>query len=277
MKKVYYPKLSKIDLGNLRIGGPGLANCMFLAAKAYIEAYNNNGIFLRPSWMKFSIGPLLRKERDKRVYSNIFNKCGIGGISKLILLMYGIVFKKINEYGPYDLAGYFTTLNDNHELVKRYFKSIESNRTISKLKNKSFYSDKIAIHVRMGDYPEHFRVPIDWYCNAIEAILKINPSQQFLLFSDGSDEELLPLMNKKEVTRVFYGNAYADMKAISYSKLLLASDSTFSAWGAFLGDVPIVFAKRHFPSVYADRIPEYIVSKEEIIEFFQNKGRVLVR
>ena len=36
--KYYYPALSDKDLGWIRIGGPGLANCMFLAANAYISS-----------------------------------------------------------------------------------------------------------------------------------------------------------------------------------------------------------------------------------------------
>lgn len=36
--KYYYPVLSDKDLGWFRIGGPGLANCMFFSVNAYISA-----------------------------------------------------------------------------------------------------------------------------------------------------------------------------------------------------------------------------------------------
>lgn len=45
----YYPKLSNRDYGWFRVGGPGLANCMFFAANAYISACKSNhrgGTFL---------------------------------------------------------------------------------------------------------------------------------------------------------------------------------------------------------------------------------------
>lgn len=276
MKKIYYPRLSKIDLGSVRIGGPGLANCMFFASMAYIDAKKYNGIFLCPSWMKFSIGPYIRQERDKRVYSHLFTKSGKSGIIKVFYLLIAKIFGSINVYGPYDLAGYFTRLNDCHQLVKEYFISIEKPIILSKLNEKSFYSDKIAIHVRLGDYPENFRVPISWYCECIDAIKKCKPDQEFLVFSDGSDEELSDILSRENVKRVFYGNAYADMKAISMCKILIASDSTFSAWGAFLGDVPIIFAKRHFPSVYHGRVKEYVLSQSELKTFFDNNGRNLL-
>ena len=38
----YYPKLFTRDFGWLRIGAPGLANCMFFAANAYIFACKSN-------------------------------------------------------------------------------------------------------------------------------------------------------------------------------------------------------------------------------------------
>lgn len=87
-REFYYPVLSNRDYGYFRIGGPGLANCMFLAAKAYIEARKNNGIFIAPTWRKLSIGPLLRHEKDKRVYNGLFNDIGLKGLAKLAVIFF---------------------------------------------------------------------------------------------------------------------------------------------------------------------------------------------
>ena len=46
--KYYYPALSDKDLGWIRIGGPGLANCMFLAANAYISSIRGDGKLITP-------------------------------------------------------------------------------------------------------------------------------------------------------------------------------------------------------------------------------------
>ena len=113
------------------------------------------------------------------------------------------------------------------------------------------------------------RVHISWYRGVIEGIMKDYPQQRFALFSDGSDEELQSLLSIPNVERCFFGNAFADMWAISKCKFVIASDSTFSAWGAFLGQLPILFSKRHFPPVYDGRIPEAVLgtSHQIPIEF----------
>ena len=38
----YYPKLSNRDYGWFRVGGPGLANCLFFAVNAYVH-YKQHG------------------------------------------------------------------------------------------------------------------------------------------------------------------------------------------------------------------------------------------
>ena len=70
------------------------------------------------------------------------------------------------------------------------------------------------------------------------------------------------LLSLPNVERCFFGNAFADMWAISKCKFVIASDSTFSAWGAFLGQLPILFSKRHFPPVYDGRIPEAVLGTQ---------------
>ena len=49
------------------------------------------------------------------------------------------------------------------------------------------------------------------------------------------------------------------MYAISKCKWVIASDSTFSAWGAFMGERPILFNKRHFKRVFRDRVPAAVL------------------
>ena len=66
------------------------------------------------------------------------------------------------------------------------------------------------------------------------------------VFSDGADDELADLLVIPGVERADYGNALADMVAISRCRCLIGSDSTFSGWGAFLGDVPCMFAHLHY-------------------------------
>lgn len=256
----YYPKLSSTDLGVMRIGGPGLANCMFMAAQAWIASGKDETKFISPTWIKFSIGPYLRHERDKRNYAHLFKPRGITGVKKAISLLkikFGggkcLYFQRLNRY--------FTDINQHQEDVKDYFDSIINISKISMVNEKEL-KDCVAVHVRLGDYISQLRIPIEWYSGIIKNIMKENPDQKIILFSDGTDEELAELLSLPGVERRFFGNALADIWAISKCKLLIASDSTFSAWGAFLGRVPIIFNRRHFPPVYAGDVDEFVLGND---------------
>lgn len=270
-RKYYYPALSNRDFSWVRLGGPGLANCMFFAVKAYISACKSNrgGGYICPTWRKFSIGPILRKERDKRVYDSLFNDIGIRGIKKAWIILSWKLFKRKDIEVHHTLGNFFQDLNQDVPLVQEYFDKILKKETVGKV-NIQRMKEMVAVHVRLGDYVPEMRVDINWYREVIENIIKERPQQRFALFSDGSDEELIPLLDIPNVERCFFGNAFADMWAISKSKFVIASDSTFSAWGAFLGQRPILFNKRHFPPVYDGNVLESVVGNNTNIpsEFY---------
>lgn len=250
-----YPRLSPYDFAYFRMGGAGLANCMFVAARAFINAQQRGLPLIAPTWLRLSIGQFLRGDRDKRVYSNLFFNCGITGLRKAYLLTFAR--KHLLSYkgnGPH-----FVDLEPHHELIQDYFNQITRPETIALVPSKEQLADCVAVHVRLGDYMASWRIPIDWFVGVISNALKLNPNQRFLIFSDGSDEELTPLTSLPNTKRVFYGNAYADMIAISRCKMLVASDSTFSCWGAFLGRVPSLFCRRNFPSVFSGHVPEEVI------------------
>ena len=254
-KEIMYPALSEKDYGCFRVSGPGLANCMYVAARAYVNAKIKDTDMIAPTWRKISIGPILRGERDKRVYSDLFYDKGITGFRKLWLLK--IQPKRLVKF--MGCGDYFTDLEPHYKLVQEYFDGIIRPKTIEQVATNGLLEDCVAVHVRLGDYVESWRVSLDWYKGVMENILKINPKQKFVIFSDGSDEELQLLLNIPNAERAFYGNAFADIWAISKCKMLIASMSTFSGWGAFLGRVPILFNKRNFPSVFSGNVPEAVI------------------
>lgn len=260
-KPYFYPVLSDYDFGWFRLSGPGLANCMFVAARTYILSRLKNSGYISPTWTKLSPGTFLRREKDKRVYFKIFNNLGTSGLKKIWLLF---TAKLLPGAGPWKIekvrgmGEYFDDLNEHMDLVHEFVEKITRKETIENVKPEVL-KDCIAIHVRLGDYSPDMRVDICWYVNIVKEILSIKPSQQFLIFSDGTDEELRELLDQPNARRAFYGNAYADMYAISRCKWVIASDSTFSAWGAFIGERPILFNKRHFKRVYRSRIPEAVL------------------
>lgn len=258
-KTYFYPVLSDYDFGWFRLSGPGLANCMFVAARAYILSRLEHSGYISPTWIKLSPGTFLRREKDKRVYFKIFNDLGTSGWKKLRLLLTAKLRRgSRNVKTVRGMGEYFDDLNEHMDLVHEFIEKITRKETIEKVNPESL-KDCIAIHVRLGDYSPEMRVDIRWYVNLVKELLSIKPSQQFLIFSDGTDEELRELLDQPNARRAFYGNAYADMYAISRCKWVIASDSTFSAWGAFIGERPILFHKRHFKRVHRNRIPEAVL------------------
>lgn len=283
-KKIYvYPKLdSNYDLGYIRIGGSGLANCMFVAARAWIIHKEIESEFIAPTWEKFSIGTYLRKERDKRHYFGLFSKSGISGLKKIYLLMTlnKAKYQKSLNYNANTiitvegLNNYFKDLLNHHQLVNAYFKQIILKKHLNAIEGHDF-SNVIGIHVRLGDFTEDIRISIFWYQKIIKILQReLKNEHKFYIFSDGTDEELRPLTTIENTQRVFFGSALSDILGLSRCQFIIGSHSTFSGWGAYLGQVPIVFNKRNFGRVLINEAHEFIntdadnVSKE-FINFFK--------
>ncbi len=269
--KYIYPCLGNVDLGFIKMNGPGLANMMFVAARAYCLHKKYNIPMLAPTWRKLSIGPYLRHESDKRNYFGLFRTYGIGGLRKL-WLMHHVTHEEnrleefwVSKYNTVlrvaGLGHYFQDLDQ--QLTHEYFWKIAKN-SIREWVMQRDYSNTIAMHVRLGDYDSKQRTALDWYKQVVEVINEINDKVEILVFSDGTDEELASLLALPHVKRATGGNALGDILAISQCRLVVASDSTFSAMGAFIGNAPIIFPRRHFPSLYSS--PENELVSADIIE-----------
>lgn len=280
--KVYvYPKFdSFIDIG-IRIGGFGLANCLFVYSRAIVVATENNYPLISPTWERFGIGQYLRNEKDKRNYLGLFEKDGVKGFKKYMLLFFAKKNNSISELskGKFipqiikveGLSDYFESLIPYHAIIK--------DRILSYTKQKSAItslSNYIGIHVRLGDYTKERRTSLDWYIKQIEKINMITQGKaKFLLFSDGSDIELKSILEISNVSKCFTGNALSDILTLSNCSFIIGSDSTFSGWAVFLGQKPAIFKKKHFGRILINQEQEVILSKEEnlplnLIEYLQD-------
>lgn len=258
--KYIYPILSPYDLGWFRISGAGLANCMFVATRAYLLSRKYQCKLIAPTWKKFSIGPYLRNEQDKRIYSEIFKPFGTSGILKFLLIIKYKFLHDSSIYPVYDLGDFFTEFNLHAKEVRSYFNAIVQEKAIKNVDADIDNLKKtVAVHIRLGDYISRLRIDLNWYKGLIINIQAQYPSQKFYIFSDGTDNELKTILELPNTERKFYGNAFADIYAISKCKLLIASNSTFSAWGAFLGNVPTIFNKRHFPPIFNGETLEAVI------------------
>ena len=258
MKNVYVNvKLSKIDFIGFRIGGSGLGNILFPWSRGAVYARKNNFKKINSTWATLKYGPFVRKEKDKRTYHNIFKENNIGGIPKIIYLLFG---KSFHEYENVktvkclrpkivNFSGMKNQMLDilgDYSIVKEeLFKIIRPEHLELAKKNKPEF---IALHIRLGDFAQpiseneirkgktNCRLPLKWYKITINKIRKaLGEDIPVTVFSDGLDEDLKEILEMVNVNRSQGGTAISDMLSLSYSKILIASNSTFSLWASYLG------------------------------------------
>jgi hypothetical protein len=253
------------DLFIIRYRGSGISNCLFVAARAFLIAQKNGWPIINPTWANMVIGPYLRGEKDKRHYFGLFKKTGISGIAKIFYLLFLKKIKYENSTSGAQgiiviegLGNYFQDLIYEQSKVKFFIYGILRKEIISNFENVDF-SNKIGIHIRLGDYPIERRKEINWYVEILKSIKYLrNDQYTFFVFSDGSDKELIELLYQSQVRRVFFGNAISDIIALSKCRLIIGSDSTFSGWAAYLEQTPIIFPARHFGQVLNNPKNEFV-------------------
>ena len=140
-------------------------------------------------WFNFSIGTYLRRQKDKRHYLGLFNSTSeISGLKKFFLL----VFRKHVNYresissinGIIDVDNiydFFSPILNEHDLVSKYILSHISSNLLKEVDAFDF-NNTVGVHIRLGDFPESRRTPLQWY---IEKINRHN-NRRVLIFSDGT-------------------------------------------------------------------------------------------
>jgi hypothetical protein len=226
--------------------------------------------FVYPTWASFKLGPYIRREKDKRFYGNLFrNKNGaLGGIGKA---WRRLVCHKVNEKDA-------KSAKDGDMIVfKKYIPTLKAagllpyasliredlvKNCCKKYTLPEGIRGAIAMHVRLGDFTrttenalregkENCSSPIAWYVHTVKKIRDaVGYDVPVVLFSDGRDEELAELLALPAVSRAFCGNAINDILAMGEAPLLIASGSTFSLWGRFLGKMSAIA----FPGQLRERV-----------------------
>ena len=257
--KYIYPQFSDKELFGFRLGGPGLGNLLFIYSRALVLAKNTNSKLIYPTWRSIKIGPWIRREKDKRFYGDLFrnNKGYVSGFKKFMCLNFyrksvvnsendilNTPDKSVLLYNTFEMN--FNGLKEYRELIKEDIYTNLMNKNRKPLGEN--FDNAVNVHIRLGDFfkpnetalkegKNNTSIPISWYVkmiNNIKAILGKNVV--FNIFSDGSDEELKDVLSIQNTRRVFYGTSIADIIALSRSKLIIASGSSFSMWARFLGN-----------------------------------------
>lgn len=245
----------------------GLGNIIWSWANCYIWCKDNGGKMIAPQWVFPHPKKWLRERRIERWYAGYFDNNGyVSGMHRFIILAksHRIDYKDISKnISPiqcessksHPLIITFTDLYDfdllvgRHEEVSRELARITRNKKLLDIDLPPF----ISVHVRLGDFqipdqlsdgvvPPNTRLPIDWYVFALREVRKaLGLNIRAVIFSDGSDSEISPLLEEENTVRSTNVTAIGDIWMMTKSAAIIASRSSFSLWGTYLGQVPTIY------------------------------------
>ena len=255
-----YPRFSAHSVFGMRIGGAGLGNLLFMYARAFHFARVHDCRMIWPLWKSIKLGPWLRHEKDKRFYGDLFrNNSGyIDGSERRRLLRRS---RLVREEAFDSAADGQVVVFDRYIMDFSYFADSRDalrDDLIRNLQEKNRralcfdFGDAIGVHIRLGDFtPADLRslasgannmsIPVSWYADVIRRVRALTgEGRPAYVFSDGSDEALREVLALPNVERITFGTSIADILALSRTKLLIASGSTFSSWARFLGGMTAI-------------------------------------
>lgn len=266
---VIYPVLgSNLDLWFMRVSGHGLGNCFYTYFHAVALAEKYGAAVVAPPWFSLKIGPLLRGARSKRFYWRMFRPFSgeIHGVKKLLTLLWSyrnrVVVKVGESTDPVVVRGALNFVVSS----KFTFHGLHGHRSAIRQRILGTVNDPvpsnhrwgsggyIAIHIRLGDFAEaadpalitsgqpNLRIPMAWYINLVRALRKRYADQPIYIFSDGDEKALQPLIDQG--AKLYRTTSdMTDLLAMSGASILVGSNSTYSRWAAFLGDMPSIWLK----------------------------------
>lgn len=241
----------------------GLGNMLFPWSRCVVWADEHDARIIAPFWTKIRVGPYLRREVDKRQYQRLFEhpEDQVSGLRRLWLLATRDIVPEEEFDGPPEegsiacfegMGDQFDPLIGHHETIRSELLGITKERYIDEVPAQDPF---VAVNIRRGDFVEpddldrlrngevNLRIPLEWYIHVVEELRDALGSLPVRVISDGWRHELEPILELDD-TELYRGSAITEMLAMSESSVLVGSASTFSRWGAFLGQTPSVW----FPS-----------------------------
>ena len=238
--KYVYPFLPRCGLGNL----------LFPWARSVVYRRSTGAQMIAPVWTRVSrIGPWIRGERYKRFYGGEFTNDGyISGLKRWWLLH----FAKADIHVERGMSGFFEPFLEELVEVRRELLSIVNPSIVRRVQGmKREKGNYVAVHVRRGDFTQAgCKTEDDWFVRGVAAALDLEDAKgrsAILVFSDGYPDELNFLSEAFKAENVVVmpkAPAIQDILMLSEASVLVCSpQSTFSMWGAFLGQIPSVWKK----------------------------------
>lgn len=245
------------------LGRYGLTHGILAWARCRVWCEQHGATMVAPFWLKLRIGPYLRREFDKRNYFLLFHPGrGVAGLKRLALVLGAKRIDVRTEWPEIDIAGNGPTLirfhNENTNNEQSFYQIAEHGdflrRELIAITRPRYLPAEvetpfIALHVRMGDFilPQsatitnavNTRLPVEWYADRLDALrAALGMPLRAVVFSDGDDASLAPLLEREAVSRAPRQQSVTDLLQIGQGVALIASRSGFSLWGAFLGNTP---------------------------------------
>ncbi|WZH38932.1 MAG: hypothetical protein PIR02_09720 [Microbacterium enclense] len=234
------------------IGRAGLGNELFPVLRAADIAVKESRVLLWPTWFQLKIGPVLRRERDKRMYWTIFRAPGFVSAVRLVWARFrGVTHALGTADDTYVTVRGMQNYFEGVGMAGPDFREMLLNQARRGVVSPQETRPYLALHVRLGDFSRvgasesevsknNTSSPIAWFVARVEAAREAHPDVRIFVCSDGEDAELEPLLREEGVFRSAGRNALDDLVFLSRAAGIIGSRSTFSAWGAFLGEVPMV-------------------------------------
>lgn len=263
-----------------RLPRAGLGNMLLVWARALVFSYLNNMMMVSPQWGHLTIGPILRREKSRRLYFGYF-KQETGYVKReFILRTYHPVIEPdialLPDRRPRHLyifrniphwSDFFKDLKAHRDYIREALYLMLTDRHRGELLNME--PPVVGIHVRQGDFRalrpgEDFakvgcvRTPLPYFKSTINAVREVHGSSlPVTLFSDGHDSDLAELLDMPNVYRSQTNSDVVDLLLLSKCKLIVLSPgSTFGYWSAFLSDAPVL----HHPDHFASRIRSPLIN-----------------
>lgn len=233
-----------------RLGRVGLGNMLFPWARAVILSETSDTPFLAPHWRRIQSGLNRRREGDRRNYHAQLHQ---PGVQQFLRERVRLIRSEVIDEGAAEqiaptrsmvvvtsgIGGGFAGMEPWRAVLHDSFTAL-IRRPLEALPTYA------AVHVRLGDFmaaPDDAHVstgnqstPMSWFTEAILGVQRAMPSLKVWIVSDGSDVQLSPLLRMNGVARAPRRGAVADLQMLFAARVLIGSNSTFSAWGAFLGE-----------------------------------------
>jgi hypothetical protein len=254
--------------------GCGLGTRLFTWARCALYAQEHGRPMLAPLWVQPRLGPILRGGIDLRSYTRQILLLGlfkaapgdIGGWQAASLRARARRLPEpahwqqkstVDMPGPglVVFTGYgqgFQDLNGYDRILLERLRAITRKRWLQLVDDVT--EPFIGINVRLGndfraaqatqDYYNKgaIKTPLAWYIASLQQLREqIGRSVKAIVVSDGTPTALAPLLEQDNVAFWRPGCAISDLLILTKAKVLVAAGgSSFSAWAAYLGQMPAI-------------------------------------